>query len=63
MPIYVECEVYGGATGHRTGLLKQNGQVRTFDTLEEAEAEASRLDKAMNNAYAVATFRYRAVAR
>ena len=37
------CRVSGGVTGSRQAWLKDNGKVVQFDTLELAQAEASRL--------------------
>lgn len=44
----VECSVNGGVTGPRTGVLKENGNIKYFDTLAEAESRASELMKTMN---------------
>ena len=37
----VQVSVYGGVTGSRTALLKENGIVRRFDTREEAQVVAT----------------------
>jgi hypothetical protein len=52
----VMCSVSGGATGHRTAPLKRDGEVRHFDTREEAQAEADRLMSVMKGG--AARFRY-----
>ncbi len=57
----INCEVWGGVTGHRSSVLKDCGLVVEFHTLEEAETEAERLTKAMNGGYATASFRYTAI--
>lgn len=54
----IMCEVYGGVTGHRTALLKNDGKVVEFATREEADAKARELSRAANNEHAVAVFRY-----
>lgn len=54
----VMCRVSGGVTGTRETQLKANGAVKYFDTREAAQAEATRLMRAMNNPYSVADFRY-----
>jgi hypothetical protein len=62
MPRYfIECEVSGGITGHRIGMLKAHGELVEFATLEAAVAEARRLDAAHNTPHAVASFRYRVI--
>jgi len=58
----VWCQSSGGVTGQREGWLKSFGAVQLFDTLEEAEAEAARLNAAMNHANSRASFNYRGVA-
>jgi hypothetical protein len=59
---YVMCRVSGGVTGTRTALLKQNGTVRQFESMAEAEAEAKRLSDAANaDRYRTAYFQYWAV--
>ena len=54
----IRCQVSGGVTGTREGLLKENGEVRYFSTATEADAEALRLTAAMNGPHAKAQFRY-----
>jgi hypothetical protein len=44
----VMCTVSGGATGFRQGWLKaKDGTARRFPTVEDAQAEAQRLEAAM----------------
>jgi hypothetical protein len=54
----IKCTVSGGVTGYRTSLLKSNGVVKVFETREQAQAEANRLNASMNNAHSVASFSY-----
>jgi hypothetical protein len=60
MSAIVMCRVSGGVTGTREAPLKgRDGQVRRFDTLAEADAEARRLrDQMRNDPYRTATFQY-----
>ncbi len=53
----VQCTVSGGVTGYRTGLLKSNGEIQFFDTIELAQAECTRL-LANVSRYATAHFSY-----
>jgi len=56
---YVMCQVSGGVTGTRQGLLKgENGQVVEFETRDAAEKEACRLSGKMNSGHGCAFFRY-----
>ncbi len=57
----IQCDVWGGVTGHRTSLLKDCGVVLTFGTLEAAEEEAARRTKFMNGGYGSASFDYKAI--
>jgi hypothetical protein len=57
----INCRVSGGVTGTREALLKSNGKVCFFDTEEEAQVEANRLNKKMNGPYATASFNYTVV--
>ncbi len=57
----INCEVWGGVTGHRSSVYKDCGKVVEFETLKEAEAEAERLTRDMNGGYASASFRYTAI--
>ena len=61
--IKVLCRVSGGVTGTREAYLKDaQGTERRFDTMQEAEAEATSLTQKMNsNPHRTADFRYRAV--
>jgi hypothetical protein len=58
MTYHVMCRVSGGRSGTRTALLKDNGTVVVFNTYEEAQKEAHRLQRAMNTEYSVALFEY-----
>ena len=60
MNYIVMCRVSGGVTGTREAPLKQkNGEIRYFDTLEEAQAEAKRLMQPKDSdRYRTADFRY-----
>ena len=44
----VECQVWGGVTGHRRGFLKSDGVEREFATLEDAQKEAAGLMNAVS---------------
>ena len=55
---HVHCHVWGGVTGDRQSLLKDNGVVIEFATREEAEERARFLNVSMNNRHAVACFEY-----
>ncbi len=57
---YIKCTVSGGVTGTRTAYLKdeKDGLERYFHSAAEAQAEAERLNRKMNNQYARASFRY-----
>ena len=57
----IQCDVWGGVTGHRTSLLVAEGKIVTFDTLEGAEKEAARLTAYMNGGYGSASFKYVAI--
>jgi hypothetical protein len=48
MKYVIKCRVSGGVAGSRESTVKLNGEVRTFDTMEKAETEATRLNKEMN---------------
>jgi len=48
MKYVIRCRVSGEVTGTRESTVKLNGEVRTFDNLEEAALEAARLNKEMN---------------
>jgi hypothetical protein len=61
MKYHVMCKVSGGVTGTRQALLKANGVVQEFDSFEEADAEAGRLNAKMNHQWSVAYFEYWAV--
>lgn len=53
--------VWGGVTGTRNGILKENGKVMRFDTLEEAESLAAHLTRErMSDPYRKANFEYTA---
>jgi hypothetical protein len=59
MEYRIWCEVWGGATGHREDWLKDDGNVATFATREEAEAEAAQLNTSANgNPHRKANFSY-----
>lgn len=55
----VECEVWGGVTGHRKGFLRRNGEVIRFATLEDAQREAAAASE-RTKASPTARFSYRA---
>lgn len=57
----IQCEVWGGATGYRTDILKEDGLIVTFGTLEAAEEEAARRTIFMNGGYGSASFKYTAI--
>lgn len=57
----VLCEVSGGVTGYRQGLLREKGQTKLFPTMQAAEEEASKLRVSMGGGHSLATFRYRAM--
>lgn len=57
----VHCRVSGGVTGTREALLKANGIVQVFATRALAQERADKLNREMNNPYAVASFSYRVV--
>jgi hypothetical protein len=54
---HVMCQVSGGVTGTRRSLLKKMGDIVEFETREEAQAEADRLQSTMGK-NSPATFRY-----
>jgi len=55
----IKCMVSGGVTGTRFSVLKgADGKEREFESFEDAEVEATRLNKEMNSSRAVASFRY-----
>lgn len=63
-PYYiVMCQVSGGITGFRQGELKKDGKIRTFDSFDEAQKEAQRLNKQMNGPYRTCDFQYWASTR
>jgi hypothetical protein len=53
--------VSGGVTGTRESLLKSDGAIVEFPSLESAEAEAVRLNVTMNHHHSTADFSYKAV--
>jgi hypothetical protein len=57
MKYVIKCRVSGGVTGTRESTVKLNGEVRTFDTMEEAEAEVAQLKEEMYK-HSVACFQY-----
>lgn len=57
------CEVSGGVTGHRASWLRVGDQVAEFDTFDEANAEAERLQSHRNaDPHRTALFRYEPMA-
>ena len=52
------CQVSGGFTGFRQSPLKQDGEVRYFNSRDEAQAVADKFNKQMNTPYSTADFRY-----
>lgn len=45
----VKCEVWGGVTGYRQGLLRANGNVQIFRTEEAAQAQADECKQAVRH--------------
>lgn len=59
MRFRIFCSVDGGVMGYRESYVKgEDGQVRTFDTHEEAEAEAAECRAAVGK-FGPARFTYR----
>ena len=55
----IGCQVSGGITGTKFGTVKnEDGTVKGFDTEEEAQNEAQRLNNEMNHDRSKAGFRY-----
>lgn len=55
----VKCEVWGGVTGYRQGLLRgEGGKVQVFPTEDAAQAQAEECKQATRNSHAVAQFWY-----
>jgi hypothetical protein len=54
------CEVWGGVTGPHEAWLQSKGKAILFDSIEQAEAEATRLmgDMSDRSRYTEARFRY-----
>ena len=52
----IVCEVSGGVTGYRRGLLREKGQTKLFPTHEAAEEHARELRARPRGG--MATFRY-----
>lgn len=48
MSYVILCTVSGGVTGTRSGYLKSDGETRHFESLDQADDEASRLNREMN---------------
>jgi hypothetical protein len=61
MKYNISCEVWGGITGHRSSLLKADGQIAEYDDVFLAGAVAVGLNTKMNGPNAKATFRYSVV--
>lgn len=61
MTYNILCQVSGGVTGTRSGLLKNNGKIAVFQTHEAAITEAARLSEKMNRERKSAEFNYTAV--
>ena len=59
MAYRIWCEVWGGVTGHRAAWLEDNGEIKEFETHEDAEREANRLDAQIKGTlYRKANFSY-----
>jgi hypothetical protein len=55
------CTVSGGVTGTRESWMKSNGQIRLFETIEEAKKIANAVqDERMGNNHRTADFNYSA---
>jgi len=54
----IHCEVWGGATGYRSSLLKHHGTVVSYETLDGAAAAADQLNVQMNKGPGQAKFQY-----
>jgi hypothetical protein len=61
MKYRVMCKREGGTLGDKSALLKKDGMICEFKTIEEARAAAQTLMISMNNRNAVATFTYWAI--
>jgi len=61
MRYIIHCRVEGGVTGTREAILKSNGVIKYFDTMDAAKVEAARLNREMNGPYATAWFTYTAM--
>ena len=56
---YVMCRVSGGITGSREGLLKgHDGQVKEFETWQEAKDEADMIMAGIRLGNSTASFQY-----
>lgn len=55
---YIQASVSGGVTGSRSAPLKEGNSVKYFNTEQEAQAEASSLNRKMNGPNARAFFNY-----
>jgi hypothetical protein len=62
MNYQIMCEVMGGITGYRRGVLRNGGCPCLFSTKSKAEAEADRLMTINNHPHTRATYRYTAEA-
>jgi len=58
MSVNIMCRVSGGMTGTREALLKRDGKVREFESLEEAQKTADELNVKMNHEHSTAQFAY-----
>lgn len=62
MTFQIECCVYGGLTGNRTGILKENGREYETDDRSAAETKAAELTATMNSMKGrTANFNYRVI--
>lgn len=55
----VKCEVWGGVTGYRYGLLRgSNGAVQVFEDEQSAQVAADECKQAVCNSHSTAQFWY-----
>lgn len=54
----VKCEVWGGVTGYRQGLLRNGSAIQVFLTEEAAQAQAEECKQAVRHHAGTAQFWY-----